>query len=60
VRQNHANDAAGAQIEEGGIAAEERGVAELEKRAEDGGRDRGVWVRDAEFVEVMNMCEAED
>ncbi|QSZ30710.1 hypothetical protein DSL72_000268 [Monilinia vaccinii-corymbosi] len=59
----HAYDgqqAAGAEVEEGGVAAEERGVGELEEGAGDGAGEGAVRVRDAVFVEVVQVGEAED
>lgn len=58
--EDDGEQARGAQVDEGGVGAEEGRVAELEKGAGEGRWQRGVGVGDAELVEVVDVGEAED
>ena len=52
-------EAAGPQVQEGGVGAEQGGVAELQERAQQAGDHGHVGVRDPELVEVVEVGEPE-
>lgn len=60
MHAKHGEQAAATQVDKSGVCAKERRVSELEDRAQDGGWERHVRVRDAEFVEVVYVGEAKD
>lgn len=60
MHERHSQQTARPEVQEGGVAAEERRVGKLEQGPREGAGDGRVWVRDAEFVEVVDVGEAED
>ena len=58
--EDDAQQATRAQEEEGGVAAEQRGVGELQQRSQHGVHDGRARVRDAELVEVVRVRQPED
>ena len=59
MREDDGEKGARPQEYEGGVPAEDGGVCELEERAEERGKKRGVRVRELVLVEVVDVGDAE-
>lgn len=58
MNQNDGRQGARSQVDEGSVPPEDAGIAKLEERAQQRRQSRGVRVREAEFVEVVDMGDA--
>jgi len=59
VDEDDGVEGAGADVDKCGEPAEEGRVGKLEERAEQNGEEGRVGVGESEFVEVVDMCDAE-
>lgn len=56
--QDGSQEGTSTQVNKGCVPTEHGSVSELKKRSEYGSNYRGVWVRNAEFIEMMHMGNA--